>query len=199
MLLNTNNKAIAHVRLSTKYKEEQSISNNNNNDNNVKKNLRENISVIATSVVVAKQLRGLGVGKILLKKMHECCFDLGFGRVVLWTTDAVGFYLKSGYKKIQPLKKNIPNVIAKHFSDTSLDNLRSVLMKKRKSINNNNNNNKKKKKIDTSESVSEILDGDSNLKNKLGLLFSSSSFKPFYRNKKAMEEEMNHLFKWAFH
>ena len=194
VLLNTNNKAIAHVRLSTKYKEEQSISNNNNNDNNVKKNLRENISVIATSVVVAKQLRGLGVGKILLKKMHECCFDLGFGRVVLWTTDAVGFYLKSGYKKIQPLKKNIPNVIAKHFSDTSLDNLRNVLMKKRKSINNNNNNNKTNQKIATSESVSEILDGDSNLENNTWLAFRvRSSFKPFYRNKKAMEEEMNHL------
>ena len=71
VLLNTNNKAIAHVRLSTKYKEEQSISNNNNNDNNVKKNLRENISVIATSVVVAKQLRGLGVGKILFKTIYE--------------------------------------------------------------------------------------------------------------------------------
>ena len=53
--------------------------------------LRENISVVATSIVVNRSLRRKGLGTILLDHMHTCCRCLGFGRVVLWTWMQLNF------------------------------------------------------------------------------------------------------------
>jgi pyridine nucleotide-disulfide oxidoreductase domain-containing protein 1 len=166
---------IAHVRLSTKYKEDQTV----------------NVSVIATSVVVAKEYRRQGIGKLLLDKMHQCCYNLGYGRVVLWTTDAVDFYVKSGYKKIQPLKKEIPGVVTKHFSSKTLSNLHSVLMKKRKNIVSHNNNN-----ADTDDGTEqvEIVDGSADIAKNVWLAFRvRNSFKPFYRTKDSLKKEIQQL------
>ena len=94
--------------------------------------LRENISVVATSIVVSRSLRRKGLGTILLDHMHTCCRCLGFGRVVLWSADAVGFYVRNGYKKIHPLSKTESQVITKKLPASSLSDLQRVLLKKQK-------------------------------------------------------------------
>ena len=170
--------AIGHVRLSTKYTEDSHASINEASS-------RDNISVVATSIVISQSLRGKGLGTILLDHMHACCRDLGFGRVVLWSVDAVKFYAKNGYKKINPLLKAQPQVITNKLAAKSLSDLQRVLLKKQKNAISLNTGTQASSGVD-------IVDNELDAKNSVWLAYRlRNSFGYFYRPKGLIESEIN--------
>ena len=65
---------------------------------------KSQVSAIMTSVLVNPAFRGRGVGRQILNLVErECRTAHGFGRVVLWTDDQVGFYEACGYHRCRPL------------------------------------------------------------------------------------------------
>jgi GNAT superfamily N-acetyltransferase len=59
---------------------------------------------------VSPALRGQGVGRALIERLHEAARDRGLGRVVLDSkrelADARGLYLAAGYRDIEPYGDN---------------------------------------------------------------------------------------------
>lgn len=61
----------------------------------------DGFSAALTSVVVSPEMRGKGVGRMLLAEAEAAAASAGFAYMYLWTHDAQGFYAKSGYSECE--------------------------------------------------------------------------------------------------
>ena len=64
---------------------------------------KSQVSAIMTSVLVNPAFDDRECGRQILNLVGECRTAHGFGRVVLWTDDQVGFYEACGYHRCRPL------------------------------------------------------------------------------------------------
>ncbi|KAJ1372879.1 hypothetical protein KIN20_035171 [Parelaphostrongylus tenuis] len=55
------------------------------------------------SVIVAKDYRGIGLGKLLMASLEDAAKHFGFKEAYLCTKNKVTFYEKCGYKKCDPI------------------------------------------------------------------------------------------------
>ncbi|KAK6042995.1 acetyltransferase, GNAT family, partial [Cooperia oncophora] len=55
------------------------------------------------SVIVEKECRGLGLGKLLMASLEDAAKGFGFDEAYLCTDDQVIFYERCGYKKCDPI------------------------------------------------------------------------------------------------
>ena len=84
------------------------------------------VSGIVTSLIIHKDHRRQGFGRVLLSLVEERCQTLhGFGRVVLWSNDQVQFYESCGYIKCTPLR--VVSAAVSKLGTEGLNSLESML------------------------------------------------------------------------
>eukprot|EP00732_Lithocolla_globosa_P004898 Lithocolla_globosa_v1_NODE_4738_length_1377_cov_8.562784.p1 type:complete len:225 gc:universal NODE_4738_length_1377_cov_8.562784:658-1332(+) len=82
-------KVVGHVMLSA-----VSLADSNTND--------KGKTALIESVVICKELRGKGLGKLVMKLSHDYLVSQGFTTVYLSTKDRQGFYQVLGYIECEP-------------------------------------------------------------------------------------------------
>ena len=86
--------------------------------------VEEERGVIAESVVVAEQARGMGYGRVLMESMHAKARALGFEQVYLCTRDKRDFYQHLGYTICPPVT---PKTAAAQLVDSqAVDKLKGL-------------------------------------------------------------------------
>lgn len=59
-----------------------------------------------SNLIILKEYRGKGYGKLLIKEANKILKELGYKKVYLWTDQTPGFYKKIGFKYLQKVEKN---------------------------------------------------------------------------------------------
>jgi N-acetylglutamate synthase-like GNAT family acetyltransferase len=100
ILIDSNNKLIGHVKL--------------------KKELLNSKSAFIESLIVEKCERGKGFGKYIMKQIEIIAKDLGLEKLVLTTTDKIGFYESLGFSISETPQQHFGNKYLNshnHFSE----------------------------------------------------------------------------------
>lgn len=72
----------------------------------LKRNLPNRNSVFLESLVVDRENRGKGLGKLIMNRTESFVKQMGFNEIVLTSIDQVGFYLKLGYEVIHSFESS---------------------------------------------------------------------------------------------
>ena len=72
----------------------------------LKRNLPSRNSVFLESLVVDRENRGKGLGKLIMNRTESFVKQMGFNEIVLTSIDQVGFYLKLGYEVIDSFESS---------------------------------------------------------------------------------------------
>lgn len=83
---------------------------------------------ILTSFIINKEYRGRGLGSVILRLIEKECNRRGYCYLYLWTTEAVNFYRKNGFKDCDPVNSN--KAIFNKIDESSLSKLEVMIKSK---------------------------------------------------------------------
>ena len=91
-------------------------------------NYKEGVAAALLSVVTKRNLRGSGVGRVLMRLVEQYVKSRGYCMLYLWTSTAEGFYAKCGYSECE--KVNLSQSVFKVVDDAAIQTLEKALENK---------------------------------------------------------------------